>query len=156
MNRKLTAVLLILAAVLANVAFTALGSIFNYPDVLDEPAGDVLAALPRAPGRRQRLVRGAGALRRAARPDRDRRRPPLRRTARCGSPCRSASPPPSCRSSACCAGRSSCPATPPTRPATDPRPWRRPATRSRPRQVLGTAIGETLGYCLHRHLDRCS
>jgi hypothetical protein len=44
MNRKLTAVLLILAAVLANVAFSALGSIFNYPDVLDEPAGAVLAS----------------------------------------------------------------------------------------------------------------
>jgi hypothetical protein len=43
MNRKLTASLLILAAVLANVAFTALGSVFNYPDVLDEPAGEVLA-----------------------------------------------------------------------------------------------------------------
>jgi Domain of unknown function (DUF4386) len=44
MNPKLTATLLILAAVLANVGFTALGSIFNYPDVLDEPAGDVLAS----------------------------------------------------------------------------------------------------------------
>jgi hypothetical protein len=44
MNNKRTASLLILAAVLANVAFTALGSIFNYPDVLDEPAGEVLAA----------------------------------------------------------------------------------------------------------------
>ncbi len=44
MNPKLTAALLILAAILANVAFTALGSIFNYPDVLDEPAGDVLAS----------------------------------------------------------------------------------------------------------------
>ena len=44
MNAKLTACLLILAAVLANVAFTALGSLFNYPDVLDEPAGKVLAA----------------------------------------------------------------------------------------------------------------
>jgi hypothetical protein len=44
MNRKTTAVLLILAAVLANVAFTALGSVFNYPDVLDEPAGKVLAS----------------------------------------------------------------------------------------------------------------
>src|SRR3954464_7999013 len=43
MNRKLTAVLLIAAAVLANLAFTALGSIFNYPDVLDEPARDILA-----------------------------------------------------------------------------------------------------------------
>ena len=44
MNRKLTAALLILAAVLANVAFTVLASIFNYPDVLNEPAGEVLAA----------------------------------------------------------------------------------------------------------------
>jgi hypothetical protein len=42
MTNKRTAALLILAAVLANVAFTALGSIFNYPDVLDEPAGEVL------------------------------------------------------------------------------------------------------------------
>jgi hypothetical protein len=44
MNTKLTASLLIIAAVLANVGFTALGSIFNYPDVLDEPAGEVLAS----------------------------------------------------------------------------------------------------------------
>jgi hypothetical protein len=43
MNRKLTAMLLILTAVMANVAFTALGNIFNYPDVLDEPAAKVLA-----------------------------------------------------------------------------------------------------------------
>jgi len=43
MNVKVTAFLLILAAVLANVGFTALGSIFNYPDVLDEPAARVLA-----------------------------------------------------------------------------------------------------------------
>ncbi|HYH90069.1 MAG TPA: hypothetical protein VEX67_12600 [Solirubrobacteraceae bacterium] len=43
MNAKLTASLLIVAAVLANVGFTALGSIFNYPDVLGEPAGQVLA-----------------------------------------------------------------------------------------------------------------
>lgn len=43
MNVKLTAFLLILAAILANVGFAALGSIFNYPDVLDEPAGTVLA-----------------------------------------------------------------------------------------------------------------
>jgi hypothetical protein len=44
MNTKLTAFLLITAAVLANVGFTALGSIFNYPDVLDEPAGQVLGS----------------------------------------------------------------------------------------------------------------
>ena len=43
MNPRLTASLLILGAVLANVAFTALGSVFNYPDVLDEPAGSILA-----------------------------------------------------------------------------------------------------------------
>jgi hypothetical protein len=30
-------------AVLANVAFTALGSVFNYPDVLKEPGAEVLA-----------------------------------------------------------------------------------------------------------------
>jgi hypothetical protein len=44
MNPKRTAWLLILAAVLANVGFTALGSIFNYPDVLNEPSGAVLAS----------------------------------------------------------------------------------------------------------------
>jgi hypothetical protein len=44
MTPRRTAFLLILAAVLANVGFTALGSIFNYPDVLDEPAGRVLGS----------------------------------------------------------------------------------------------------------------
>ncbi|HTE59633.1 MAG TPA: DUF4386 family protein [Solirubrobacteraceae bacterium] len=44
MNPKLTASLMIGAAVLANVGFTALGSIFNYPDVLKEPSGEVLAS----------------------------------------------------------------------------------------------------------------
>ena len=44
MNRKLTATLLILAAILANLGFTALGGVFNYPDVLKEPAGEVLAS----------------------------------------------------------------------------------------------------------------
>jgi hypothetical protein len=44
MNPRITASLLITAAILANVGFTALGSIFNYPDVLDEPAGQVLAS----------------------------------------------------------------------------------------------------------------
>ena len=79
MTRKLTAALLILAAVLANVAFTALGSIFNYPDVLDEPAGEVLASFRDARGRGQRLVHRAGAVGRAARADRDRRRPAVAR-----------------------------------------------------------------------------
>jgi hypothetical protein len=44
MTSRRTALLLILAAVLANVAFAALGSIFEYPDVLDHPARDVLAS----------------------------------------------------------------------------------------------------------------
>ena len=48
---RLAASLLILAAVLANVAFTALGSIFNYPDVLDEPAGQYYGGAVAAPGR---------------------------------------------------------------------------------------------------------
>ena len=42
MNRKLTAITLVTAALLTNVGFTALGSIFNYPDVLKEPSGVVL------------------------------------------------------------------------------------------------------------------
>ncbi|MBO9534291.1 MAG: DUF4386 family protein [Solirubrobacteraceae bacterium] len=43
MPRTLTPVLMISAAVLANLAFTVLGSAFNYPDVLGDPAGQVLA-----------------------------------------------------------------------------------------------------------------
>jgi hypothetical protein len=50
MNRKLTAALLIAAAVLTNVAFTALGSIFNYPDILKEPTDDILAAFRASQG----------------------------------------------------------------------------------------------------------
>jgi Domain of unknown function (DUF4386) len=42
MNRKLTATALIVAALLTNAGFTALSSIFNYPDVLKEPSGEVL------------------------------------------------------------------------------------------------------------------
>jgi hypothetical protein len=44
MNRKLTAALLITAAVLTNVAFTVLGSVFDYPDILKEPTDVILAA----------------------------------------------------------------------------------------------------------------
>ena len=44
MNRKSTAALLVTVAVLTNLAFTALGSIFNYPDILEEPTDDILAA----------------------------------------------------------------------------------------------------------------
>ena len=44
MNNKLTAALLIVAAVLTNAAFTVLGTVFNYPDILGEPVQDILAA----------------------------------------------------------------------------------------------------------------
>lgn len=44
LGTKLTAILLIAAAVLTNAAFTVLGVLFNYPDVLGEPVDDVLAA----------------------------------------------------------------------------------------------------------------
>ena len=97
MNRKLTAVLLILAAVLANLGFAALGSIFNYPDVLDEPAGDVLASFRAHEGAVSAwfavlalsaallapIAIGVGRL--------------VDARARCGSRSRSGSPPRSCR-----------------------------------------------------------
>ena len=44
MNPRRTAALMIAAAVLANVAFTGLGAVFDYPDVLNQPADDVLAS----------------------------------------------------------------------------------------------------------------
>ena len=75
---------------------------------------EVLAVVPRARGRGQRLVHRPGAVRRAARADRDRRRAALGRARDADRRAGSGSPPPSCRSSACCAGRSSCPATRPT------------------------------------------
>ena len=43
MNRMLTAALLVIAAVLTNAAFTILGSVFAYPDILQEPVAHVLA-----------------------------------------------------------------------------------------------------------------
>jgi hypothetical protein len=44
MNRKLTAALLIAAAILTNAAFIVLGTVFNYPDVLKEPTAEILAS----------------------------------------------------------------------------------------------------------------
>ena len=44
MTPRLTAALLITAAVLTNAAFTVLGTVFNYPDILAEPVEDILAA----------------------------------------------------------------------------------------------------------------
>lgn len=42
MNRRVTAIALVAAALLTNAGFTALGSIFHYPDVLKEPSRVVL------------------------------------------------------------------------------------------------------------------
>jgi hypothetical protein len=42
-NRRLAAVLMVIAVVLANVAFLGLGSVFNYPDILQESASEILA-----------------------------------------------------------------------------------------------------------------
>jgi hypothetical protein len=50
MTQKLTACMLIGTAVVTNVAFFALGTVFNYPDVLNEPAGDVLVAFRESQG----------------------------------------------------------------------------------------------------------
>ena len=41
--RRLAAVLMVIAVVLANVAFLGLGSVFNYPDILQESASAILA-----------------------------------------------------------------------------------------------------------------
>jgi hypothetical protein len=50
MTQKLTACLLIGTAVVTNVAFFALSTVFDYPDVLNEPAGDVLVAFRESQG----------------------------------------------------------------------------------------------------------
>ncbi len=47
---RTTAVTMIAAAVLVNVAFTGLGVVFDYPDVLKRPAADVLASFRAAQG----------------------------------------------------------------------------------------------------------
>lgn len=44
MSPRRTAALMITAAVLVNLAFTGLGAVFDYPDVLKHPADEVLAS----------------------------------------------------------------------------------------------------------------
>src|SRR3954471_13303208 len=50
MTPRRTAVLMITAAVLVNVAFTGLSSVFDYPDVLKQPADAVLASFRESQG----------------------------------------------------------------------------------------------------------
>jgi hypothetical protein len=42
-TRRLVAVLMVVAVVLANVAFLGLGSVFNYPDILQDSASKILS-----------------------------------------------------------------------------------------------------------------
>jgi Domain of unknown function (DUF4386) len=41
-HRRLTAILIVLAVVLANAAFIGLGSVFEYPDILQQPTNEIL------------------------------------------------------------------------------------------------------------------
>ena len=50
MTPRRTALLMIAAAVLVNVAFTGLGAVFDYPDVLKHPAAEVLASFRASQG----------------------------------------------------------------------------------------------------------
>ena len=50
LSSRTTAALMISAAVLVNVAFTGLGVVFDYPDVLKRPAADVLASFRASQG----------------------------------------------------------------------------------------------------------
>ena len=50
MNRKLTAILLITAAISTNAAFTVLGTIFDYPDILKQPVDEILTAFRASQG----------------------------------------------------------------------------------------------------------
>ena len=106
-TRRLAAAGMASAAGLAIAGFTALGSIFDYPKILDEPTADILTPLPREPGRHLRLVPGARHQRRAARPGRPPARSPRRRDTGPGGSPSSAWPRPPSRSSGCRAGCSS-------------------------------------------------
>ena len=154
MNAKLTASLLIVAAVLANVAFTALGSIFELPRRAQRSPRRRARAIS-APSR-PRWPRGSPSWRSrgAVRADRDRRPPALLEP---GDADRGAGRDRGRRR----AGR---------RPAAlaGPRPRLRVRRGEHERgvaaaardsfttasDILGTAIGETLGYAPHRDVDR--
>src|SRR3954471_20657413 len=66
MTPRRTAILMITAAALVNAAFTGLGSVFDYPDVLKQPADSVLASFGAsrgaAAGRFLALALGAALL----------------------------------------------------------------------------------------------
>ncbi len=50
MHRTLTAAVIVTAAITTNAAFTALGTVFDYPDVLGQPVDEVLAAFRASQG----------------------------------------------------------------------------------------------------------
>ena len=81
-TRRLAATLLAAAAALAIAGFTALGSVFDYPQILDATDRRDPRRLPGAPGRDHRLVPRPGRQRGTARPGRRPARTHRRRDAR--------------------------------------------------------------------------
>ena len=141
-TRRLAAAAMTSAALLAIAGFTALGSVFDYPQILQEPTDDILALYREhataVSGWFLVLVVSAALLAPAGHPA----RPPRRRPARPLDRRSSASPPPPSRSSACPAGCCSSPASARTAAPT-------PGTRFELLHTwLGVALGETVGYAL--------
>ncbi len=62
-HARLAGAALALASLLAIAGFTVLGSVFEYPQILEEPTAGDPRSVPRAPGRRHHLVPGAGRQR---------------------------------------------------------------------------------------------
>ena len=157
MNPRLTAALLITAAVLTNAAFTVLGTVFNYPDILAEPVEDILAAFRAhqtavvawftvmAPSRRPCSPPSPSASAGSS----------THRSME-GSRCRSGSPPPPSRSSAWPGGRCWCPASPHDAASTDPAPsLLPPGTRSSsPTASSAPSSAKRSGLPVDRRVDR--
>ena len=147
MSRKLTAVLLIAAAVLTNAAFTVLGSVFSYPDVLRNPSP---RSWPPSAAHQAQVSFWFGVMAAVGRPlraDRRRRRPPVPR----GRAMRMAVPVGVAAAVVQAVGLSRwpllVPGSPPTPRAPTPSRRRTAESPSRPRtSSWATVVGETLGY----------
>ena len=81
---RLAAAALVLASVLAIAGFTALGSVFAYPQILHEPTSDILALFRQHAGRLR--VHGLGKSRLALRTVHRRKRRCVDDHRRTGSP----------------------------------------------------------------------
>mgnify|MGYP003693807031 CR=1 FL=1 len=147
MSRKVTAALLITAAVLTNAAFTVLGMVFNYPDVLKEPVEEILAKFRASQNAGHVLVRRAGPLGGTVRAHRYRSRSTFHPPRDAG---RRAGRHRGCRRPghwSLCAGRCWCRVS--RADASSPDPAVAAAARDSfvlAHRILGNLIGETLGY----------